>query len=210
LTFPERAVKGVSVDTLLGQRPRIDPAGASTPLIQNRWPCRGHASAAMLLVLLVAVLPTGGCLTVVAPMASAGTTCPLMAHLKIPRPNPRNACKAIARGDNRSTYHPDSCLNFVAQMYGWRNTGWRSPIRMWRNIRPRLRHRNDTAPPAGALAIWRTSNRSGHIALVTRNGVISTDVYRRGHVNEVALHWITKHWHARYLGWVMPYFPTAS
>jgi CHAP domain len=144
------------------------------------------------------------------PAASAVHACPLMTHLRIPRDNPRNACQAIAHARHRSSYPPDSCLNFVAQMYGWRNTGWRSPTGMWRNIRPRLRHRKNTNPPAGALAIWRTSNRLGHIGLVTRSGVISTDVPRRGHVNEVRLKWITKNWHATYLGWVMPYFPKAS
>jgi hypothetical protein len=136
--------------------------------------------------------------------------CSLMANLTIPRPNPRNACQAIAHARNRSKYPADSCLNFVAQMYGWANTGWRSPVGMWRNIRPALRHRKGSNPPAGALAIWKTSNPLGHIALVTRNGVISTDVRRRGRVNEVRLHWITKNWNATYLGWVMPHFPTAS
>ena len=166
-------------------------------------------AASVLLALVVGLVPIAGDLTA-PPAASAVTTCPLMAHLTIPRHNPRNACEAIAHARRRSSYPPDSCLNFVAQMYGWENTGWRSPIGMWRNIRPGLRHRHDGTPPAGALAIWRTSNPFGHIALVTRNGVISTDVPRRGHVNEVPLHWLTKNWHATYLGWVMPYFPTAS
>jgi hypothetical protein len=95
-------------------------------------------------------------------------------------------------------------------MYGWRNTGWMSPIDMWRGMRPRLRHPRDWTPPAGAIAIWRTSNPLGHAGLVTRHGVISTDVPRRGRVEEVRLRWITKHWDARYRGWVMPHFPTAS
>ena len=133
-----------------------------------------------------------------------------MSKLTIPRPNPRNACAAIARARSRSTYPPDSCLNFVAHMYGWANTGWMSPKDMWRGMRPRLRHPNDTTPPAGALAIWKTSNPLGHIALVTRHGVISTDVPRRGRVGEVPLRWITRNWNARYVGWVMPQFPTAS
>jgi hypothetical protein len=166
-------------------------------------------AARVVLVLVVGLLSIVGSLTA-PPAASAASACPLMAHLTIPRHNPRNACEAIRRARHHSTYPPDSCLNFVAQMYGWGNTGWRSPISMWRHIRPGLRHRHDTTPPAGALAIWRTSNPLGHIALASRDGVISTDVPGRGHVHNVPLHWITKNWHATYLGWVSPYFPTAS
>ena len=177
-------------------------------MILVHWSRRPHA-ASLLLALVVGLIPMPGSLTA-PPAASAATTCPLMAHLTIPRHNPRNACEAIDRARSRSTYPPDSCLNFVAQMYGWGNTGWRSPRAMWRNIRPGLRHRNDRTPPAGALAIWKTSNPLGHIALVTRNGVISTDVPRRGRVNKVPLRWISRNWNATYRGWVMPYFPTAS
>lgn len=170
---------------------------------------RSPQVASVLVALVLGLLPTAASLPV-APAASGVTGCPLMGHLTIPRHNPRNACEAIARARRRSTYPPDSCLNFVAQMYGWRNTGWMSPRDMWRNVRPRLRHPNDRTPPAGAVAIWRTSNPLGHIALVTRNGVISTDVPRRGRVNDVPLRWITRKWDANYLGWVMPHFPTAS
>jgi hypothetical protein len=171
--------------------------------------CRRPHAAPLLLALILGLLPTAGSLTA-PPAASAASACPLMAELTIPRQNPRTACEAISRARNRSTYPPDSCLNFAAQMYGWRNTGWMSPRDMWRGVRPRLRHPDDKTPPAGALAIWRTSNPLGHIALVTRNGVISTDVPRRGRVNEVPLRWITRNWNARYLGWVVPHFPTAS
>ncbi len=177
-------------------------------MIQVRSSRRPHA-ASLLLALVIGLSSIAGSLTA-PPAASAAATCPLMAHLTIPKHNPRNACQAIAHARSRSTYPPDSCLEFVAQMYGWEETGWRSPLGMWRNIRPGLRHPKDTTPPAGALAIWRTSNPLGHIALVTRKGVISTDVPRRGHVNKVPLHWITKNWHATYVGWVMPYIPTAS
>jgi len=182
-------------------------------MIALRW-SRHPSAASLLLALVVGLLPTAG-----SQAASPATTayadstrvgCPLMKRLTIPRQNPRNACEAIARARNRSKYRPDSCLNFAAQMYGWGNTGWMSPKDMWRGIRPRLRHPNDRTPPAGALAIWKTSNPLGHIALVTRHGVISTDVPRRGRVGEVPLRWITRNWNARYVGWVMPQFPTAS
>lgn len=172
------------------------------------WSRHPHVIS-LLVALIVGLLPTAGSITA-PPGASALSACPLMAHLKLPEANPRNACQAIARARRRSTYPPDSCLNFVAHMYGWRNTGWRSPVAMWRNMRPRLRHPRDRTPPAGAVAIWRTSNPLGHVALVTRSGVISTDVPRRGHVGDVPLRWITRNWNARYLGWVMPHFPTAS
>lgn len=177
-------------------------------MMQNHGPRRTQA-ASLLLALVVGLLPTAGSLPA-PPAASASSTCRLMSHLTIPRHNPRTACEAIKRARNRSTYPPDSCLNFVAQMYGWGSTGWRSPLGMWRHIRPRLRHPHDKTPPAGALAIWRTSNPYGHIALVARKGVISTDVPRRGRVNKVPLRWIRKNWHATYKGWVMPHFPTAS
>lgn len=182
-------------------------------MITLRWSRHLHA-AHLLLALVVGLLPTAGSLAT-SPAASASVVstkagCPLMQRLTIPRQNPRNACEAIALARNRSRYPPDSCLNFAAQMYGWGNTGWMSPRNMWRGMLPRLRHPNDKTPPAGALAIWQTSNPLGHIALVTRNGVISTDVPRRGQVNEVPLRWVTKNWHARYRGWVMPHFPTAS
>jgi hypothetical protein len=171
------------------------------------WSRRSHA-ASLLFVLIAGLLPTAGSLT--APPPATASRCALMDKLTTPRDNPRNACEAIARARHRSTYQPDSCLNFAAQMYGWGNTGWMSPRDMWQGMRPRLRHPNDRTPPAGALAIWRTSNPLGHVALVTRDGVISTDVPRRGRVNEVRLRWISKNWHANYVGWVMPHFPTAS
>ncbi|MBA2560489.1 MAG: hypothetical protein H0V07_11515 [Propionibacteriales bacterium] len=177
-------------------------------MVRVHWTHRPHTTS-LLLTLVFSLMSIAGSLTA-PPAASAATSCSLAAHLTIPRHNPRNACQAIAHARSRSTYPPDSCLNFVAQMYGWGSTGWRSPRAMWRNIRPGLRHPHDRTPPAGALAIWRTSNPRGHIALVTRNGVISTDVPRRGRVNEVPLRWITKNWHATYRGWVMPYFPGAS
>ena len=179
-------------------------------MIQFQRTRRAHVACLVLALLFGLVSIPGSLAAPAAASAAASATCPLMAHLAIPRDNPRDACQAIARARSRTTYPPDSCFNFVAQMYGWGSTGWRSPISMWRNIRPGLRHRKDTTPPAGAIAIWRTSNPLGHAALVARKGVISTDVPRRGQVNKVSLRWITKNWHATYLGWVMPFFPTAS
>lgn len=170
---------------------------------------RRSFGASLLLALIVGLLPTAGSLTT-PPATSAATACPLMSKLTTPRRNPRDACEAVSRARSRSTYRPDSCLNFVAQMYGWESTGWMSPRDMWRGMRPRLRHPRDWTPPAGAIAVWETSNPLGHVGLVTRHGVISTDVPRRGRVDEVPMRWITRHWDARYLGWVMPHFPTAS
>jgi hypothetical protein len=177
-------------------------------MIPVRWSRRPYA-ASLLLPLVLSLLPMAASLPA-PPAAAAVKGCDLMAHLKLPRPNPRNACQAIRRAQRRETFRPDSCLNFVAGMYGWESTGWRSPIGMWRNIRPRLRHPKGKNPPAGAIAIWKTSNPAGHVALVTRNGVTSTDVPRRGRVSNVPLHWITRNWDATYLGWVMPHFRGAS
>lgn len=128
------------------------------------------------------------------------------------RPNPRSTAEAIewarAQVENPSKNWFNLCLNFVAQAYGWRNSGVHYAIDHF-DIGPAdQRFTDDRNPPPGALMFWDTGRRPGHVALYLGGGQIaSNDILRLGRVDVVDASAPESLWGAKYLGWTVPYFP---
>jgi hypothetical protein len=131
---------------------------------------------------------------------------------RMTRPNPRTRVQAMAwaraQVDHPSRWWADRCLNFVAQAYGWRDSGIRRAVEHYLIQPSNMRFRGDHDAPAGALMFWATGHRSGHVALSLGGGLIaSTDIRRRGRIDVVESTAPEQIWGARYLGWTVPNFP---
>jgi len=104
------------------------------------------------------------------------------------------------------------CLAFCANAYGLAGSGTTYAIDIWSQMPGDMRHPGDTNPPVGALLLYQTGSRAGHIAIAAQNGMVySTDIKRRGHVDKVRFSDMTSGiWHLKYVGWTPPYFPHNS
>ncbi|MGQ0844717.1 MAG: transglycosylase SLT domain-containing protein [Sporichthyaceae bacterium] len=128
------------------------------------------------------------------------------------RANPRGSAEAVewarAQVANPSKNWFNLCLNFVAQAYGWRNSGVHYAIDHFAVGPENQRFRNDRNPPPGALMFWDTGRRAGHVALSLGGGQIaSNDIVRYGRIDVVDASAPEREWGATYLGWTVPYFP---
>lgn len=95
------------------------------------------------------------------------------------------------------------CDHFVAQCYGWGNSGYGSALQQWLAM---PQHNKDHNPPLGALVFWR-SIPYGHVALSCGDGtVISTDILVPGGVSRVPIDTVTHKWGIAYLGWTPAVF----
>lgn len=134
--------------------------------------------------------------------------------LSLPRVNPRTTAQAIAWAQSRRggpAIWYNRCLNFVAQTYGWHNSGVNYAIDHFSVAPAPLRHPGDRNPPPGALLFWNTGHRAGHVALSVGNGLIaSNDIESRGRISIVPMDAPERRWGARYVGWTAPYFPHAG
>ncbi|MEO3753581.1 hypothetical protein [Streptomyces sp. B6B3] len=133
--------------------------------------------------------------------------------------NPRTPTEAIAAAWNAEgeTGWYRQCDRFVAQTYGWANSGSATANDHWaRLVDAGLAHPGDTSPPAGALLFYDTGQAAGHVALYLGDGLVASndvlDDYRgEGEIAVVPRDELTDgHWRLRYRGWAEPAFPDAS
>lgn len=112
---------------------------------------------------------------------------------------------AIAKAQSTKRWAVGMCDNFVANMYGYSNSGYATAMANWNATPANLKHSGDMAAPAGALMYW--SGGSGHVALSLGNGsIVSTDIGGNGTVSTVPATMISSKWGKSYLGWTYPYF----
>lgn len=101
------------------------------------------------------------------------------------------------------------CDNFVANMYGFKNSGYQSAAAQWAQMPANDKHPGDTSPPAGALVFW--GGGYGHVAISDgQGGIYSTDAPTPGVVSHVSADFPSRVWGKPYLGWSTPYFQGQS
>lgn len=117
----------------------------------------------------------------------------------------RSAADAIAWGRaqiaNPSQDWHNKCLIFVRSCFG---VAARYPDagKAWDNAQHRHVTSDASSIPAGVPVFWETSGVYDHVATSTGHGrCLSTDINRRGRVDEVTIDEITRRWNCRLLGW---------
>jgi len=127
--------------------------------------------------------------------------------------NPKTVAQAIAYAENEVRLHRpiwfQRCLAFVGTCYGIPFTGTAYAIDMWSQVPASVRHTSAGNIPAGALLVYDTGKRAGHIALHAGGGqVYSNDIKGNGYIAKVHFNDLTDGtWRLKYLGWIPPYFP---
>ena len=130
--------------------------------------------------------------------------------------NPRSVDQAIAWLDNEVAHGlpiwPRRCLAMCARAYGLAGSGTFFAIDIWSQMPTDMRHTGKVNIPTGALLLYNTGSRAGHIAIYAGNGyVYSTDIKRFGHVDKVRFtDLLDGPWHLKWVGWTPPYFPKNS
>lgn len=126
--------------------------------------------------------------------------------------NPRTVEQAVAsleRMENaRTPIRVNMCSRYMAQAYGWPNSGSPTALTLWQAIPDRLKHPGKSAPPRGALVFWRTGAYPGHVAISLGDGMIATTDVPRGRIGIVPIAKIDA-WGPRQ-GWAAPHWPTHS
>jgi len=112
---------------------------------------------------------------------------------------------ALSRAKSTLHWTVGMCDNFVANMYGFSNSGYNTALDHWNAIPSADKHPGDTKAPAGALVFW--GGGDGHVAISDGTGYIySTDISGAGTVSRVPLSEVSQKWGKPYLGWSSPYF----
>lgn len=130
--------------------------------------------------------------------------------------NPRTPAEAIAYAEKQvASKNPvwyRRCLAFCGSAYGVPFTGTSYAIDIWSQVPAAMRHTGSAGIPTGALLLYRTGSRAGHIALYGGNGVVySNDIGGNGKIAKVKFeNLINGPWRLTYVGWVPPYFPRNS
>lgn len=113
--------------------------------------------------------------------------------------------QAIQNAKNTASWAVGMCDNFVANMYGYSNSGYDSASVQWASMPANVKHPGDTNPPQGALVFW--GGGYGHVAISDgQGGIYSTDIPSAGTVSHVAGDYPSRVWGKPYLGWSEPYF----
>jgi GH24 family phage-related lysozyme (muramidase) len=116
------------------------------------------------------------------------------------------------------------CLRLAANAYGYaasnqpdvQGDGDHDVADYWQSVKPAFKHEGDRRPPLGALAVFGSAGRFGHVAVVVRSeggGMVTLandDVGASGRVRPLSLAAIEGTLNLRYLGWVEPSFPHAA
>lgn len=112
---------------------------------------------------------------------------------------------AITKAKGVTRWAVGMCDNFVANMYGFANSGYNTATDNWKSTPADLKHPGDMKAPAGALMYW--GGGDGHVAISLGNGnIVSTDISGPGTVSTVAASDISSKWGKPYLGWAYPFF----
>ncbi|WP_243740591.1 C40 family peptidase [Streptomyces sp. 8K308] len=133
--------------------------------------------------------------------------------------NPRTPAQAIAaarRAVGQTGWYR-RCDAFVAQAYGYLNSGSRTANEHWARLRDAgLTHPGDHSPPPGALLFYDTGQAAGHVTLYLGDDqVASNDILDafegQGRIALVNRDDLTAgRWRLHYRGWAAPSFPGAG
>lgn len=117
--------------------------------------------------------------------------------------------EALQKAANTANWTVGMCDNFVANMYGFANSGYDSATVHWASLPANDKHPGDTNAPAGALMFW--GGGYGHVAISDgKGGIYSTDIPSAGVVGHVSASYVSRVWGKPYLGWSVPYFQGQS
>lgn len=113
--------------------------------------------------------------------------------------------QALQNAKDTTSWAVGMCDNFVANMYGYTNSGYDSASVQWATMPANVKHPGDNNPPQGALVFW--GGGYGHVAISDgQGGIYSTDIPSAGTVSHVAGDYPSRVWGKPYLGWSEPYF----
>lgn len=116
-----------------------------------------------------------------------------------------SATQALSNAANTSKWAVGMCDNFVANMFGYQNSGFVTAVDHWQATPSADKHPGDMAAPAGALMFW--GGGQGHVAISDGQGnIYTTDTPSPGIVSKVPADYPTTKWGKAYLGWAQPYF----
>jgi len=117
----------------------------------------------------------------------------------------QSACKAIA---NASGNWDNRCGEFVANVYGYRNSGYGTALMHYRALKD-AGYIKQGEPPPGALVFFTSSQPEGHVAVYAGGGKAwSNDYVRNGCIDLTPMNQIAAG--GKYLGWGYPSFPKGS
>lgn len=117
--------------------------------------------------------------------------------------------EALKNAADTANWTVGMCDNFVANMYGFTNSGYDSASVHWANLPAQDKHPGDSNAPAGALMFW--GGGYGHVAISDgQGGIYSTDIPTAGTVGHVPASYVSRVWGKPYLGWSTPYFQGQS
>jgi hypothetical protein len=113
----------------------------------------------------------------------------------------QTAQQAIDNANSYGSCEPAMCLKYVRT---WLEIGSRESTAYDAWTTARHKHPGDKNPPDGAPAFWRSSasgSGAGHIALVRKSDMRTTDKATSGDVNNDDGTWPREQWGQSYLGW---------
>lgn len=132
--------------------------------------------------------------------------------------NPRTCSAAVTWAVNMDNQY-DSPLNsasnyyrlcdrFVANAYGWTNSGSETAYIHWTQIPSTYKRAGDRSVPAGGLAFFSSgSGGAGHVMISIGNGYfMSNDIEVSGRIDRTTIATIESRWGQTYLGWAQPWF----
>lgn len=126
--------------------------------------------------------------------------------------NPRTVEQAVAWLEkmeaNKTGITVNQCSHYMAEAYGWDNSGSPTALSLWGAIPASLKHPGKSSPPRGALVFWTTGVTPGHVAMSLGNGMIASTDIPRGRIGIVPIAKIDR-WGPR-VGWAVPHWPAHS
>ncbi|MBO0610542.1 peptidase inhibitor family I36 protein [Myceligenerans salitolerans] len=124
--------------------------------------------------------------------------------------NPRTCAGAVswAKGKIGATGWGGLCDRFVANAYGWSNSGSHTAYIHWTQIPSTHKHGGDRSVPAGGLAFFSGgSSGAGHVMISIGGGeFVSNDIDGYNRISKATIAEVESEWGQRYLGWAQPWF----
>ncbi|WP_225997726.1 peptidase inhibitor family I36 protein [Myceligenerans pegani] len=124
--------------------------------------------------------------------------------------NPRTCAGAVswAKGKVGATGWGGLCDRFVANAYGWSNSGSHTAYIHWTQIPSTHKHGGDRTVPAGGLAFFSGgSSGAGHVMISIGGGeFVSNDIDGYNRISKATIAEVENEWGQRYLGWAQPWF----
>ncbi|RPF21148.1 peptidase inhibitor family I36 protein [Myceligenerans xiligouense] len=124
--------------------------------------------------------------------------------------NPRTCAGAVswAKGKIGAAGWGGLCDRFMANAYGWSNSGSHTAYIHWTQIPSTHKHGGDRTVPAGGLAFFSGgSSGAGHVMISIGGGeFVSNDINGYNTISKTTIAQIENRWGQHYLGWAQPWF----